>query len=40
MTSNRLALNRYKTQVLLISHPKINPKSVNMAINNIRSTIT
>ena len=40
MTSNRLALNPYKTQALLISHRKINPKSINLAINNIPISIT
>ena len=35
MTSNRLALNPYKTQALLISHRKINSKTISSAINNI-----
>ena len=35
MASNHLALNPYKTQALLISHCKINPKSIHMPINNI-----
>ena len=40
MTSNRLALNPYKTQALLISHQKINSKSISLAINNIPINIT
>ena len=40
MTSNRLALNPYKTHTLLISHCKINPKSINLATNNISINIT
>ena len=39
-TSNRLTLNAYKTQALLISHRKINPKFINLAINNIPINIT
>ena len=34
ITSNCLALNSYKTQALLISRRKIDPKFTNMAINN------
>ena len=40
MTSNRLALNPYKTQALLISHRKINSKTFSLAINNIPINIT
>ena len=40
MTSNRLAPNPYKTQALLISHQKINSKSISLAINNIPINIT
>ena len=35
MTSNRLALSPCKTPALLISHLKINPKFINLAINNV-----
>ena len=40
MTSNRLALNPYKTQTLLISHRKINSKTFSLAINSILINIT
>ena len=40
MTSNRLALNPYKTQALLISHRKINSKTFSLAMNNIPINIT
>ena len=40
MTSNRLALNPYKTQALLIFHRKINSKTICLAINNIPINIT
>ena len=40
MTSNRLALNPNKTQALLISHRKINSKTITLAINNIPVNIT
>ena len=40
MTSNRLALNPYKIQALLISHRKINSKTISFAINNIPINVT
>ena len=40
MTSNRSALNSYKTQVLLISHYKITSKTISLAINNILINMT
>ena len=40
MTSNRVALIPYKTQALLISHRKINSKSISLAINIISINIT
>ena len=40
MTSNRLALSPYKTQALLISHRKINSKTISLAMNNILINIT
>ena len=40
MTSNCLALNPYKRQALLISHRKINFKTISLAINNIPINIT
>ena len=40
LTLNRLALNRYKTQALLISHRKIIFKTISLAINNIPTNIT
>ena len=40
MTSNRFALNPYKTQALLISLRKINSKTISLAINNIPINIT
>ena len=40
MTSNRVALNPYKTQAMLISHRKINFKTISLAINNIPLNIT
>ena len=40
MTSNRLALNPYKTQALLISHYKITSMTISLAINNIPINMT
>ena len=40
MTSNRLARNPHKTPALLISHRKINSKTISLAINNISIIVT
>ena len=40
MTSNRLALNPYKTQALQVSRCKSKSKTISLAINNIPINIT